>query len=804
MESGESLQGDISLLPMNLECLAEHDQLKAKHGRMCDRVVAMGTDIENFQSAFAAVLDKLQALKDDVVPVDCEPKAAPSNHVVRTVVPQSEEFHAVGSTPLFVKRPAASAARISVTGASSTSASSQFHGIVRCDTYNDIGTSSIESSAVSSSNSLHAPEDQVEEMSRYPSHSGWDERRSAFDLPKLDLLGCPCPVFLKQRWDKTCIERNGVQGSASAASTGSTTSRAAVRKGVVKSGDRAKHEKLYKLEGLWVGLEILSNSTEDKDEEEQDARIARRYSNWSATVEHLLGNPNDAVGYLTKKMDRYVIQPHSKGCILWNFAGMCLLFYDIIVIPLSVAWDLEMTDGTFAMFILAIVYWSLDILRTFFTSVYLHGELCQSKLQIATQYIRTWLIIDVCIVCIDYTMLIAPSHEDLQIIRSARVLRMLRLMRLVRLLKMGEHSNKIEEALGMAGISGMIIVVALIKTFMGIFIAAHVISCFWYFLGRYNLDQGNGSWLLDTKVARGGAVGEQYLHSLHWVLGQFTPAPSKIDAGCATERAFNILVIIFSLLVMGSSVSKVTSTIQQLNAMNSEKHRKRQHLQQYLTSNSISVELSSRIMCFASHSLQNQGKVALDKTLISEALQKELTQFERGSGLCVHPMLKELSETFEHVFCDICAVTTNCVYGKSEVVFAVGDWAEGLVVTESGEYRLKNEQSTTPEGSLFVDPVWFAEISMFCKMIHSATLTAQAFGAIFKLAGGDLAQCAKKSPRCCLMICEYARALLGFHCDSIDKACGTDEVDPKKIQRDSGRIVPDCLPGHKPSEDSSC
>jgi hypothetical protein len=202
---------------------------------------------------------------------------------------------------------------------------------------------------------------------------------------------------------------------------------------------------------------------------------------------------------------------------------------------------------------------------------------------------------------------------------------------------------------GAWGITNITLIFSLVKAILTIMISAHVLCCLWYSLGASRIEAGEHSWLDSENMVNAG-LGEQYAYAFHWVLGQFTPAPSRTVPGNFLERLFNIFTIIFSLLVMGNAVSRVTQTMQQLNAMNAENSKKRLHIRQYMSANSIPLELSSRIMRFVDFALSNQRKANLDTTLLSDALQKELTMVQRSGHLISHPLLEQLSESFRGVF----------------------------------------------------------------------------------------------------------------------------------------------------------
>lgn len=744
-------------------------QLNHSNGKICQRVKAMSTDINRFQVAFAALLDHLQSLQDEC--------GIEGKHQKVAQAPSQASIHfepSVSTTGCTTSlRNSSQGATSDTTAVNSTDQSNAAISALSC-----CPEESCPSPEESSTEDDRMYKDMNASMTSSQDACAWKS------LPDLMV----CPSYLQKRWSGTWARPP--------ISSGSSVTLMRSTKSVF-----GKRDKNYKLDGLWIGLEILSTSMKEDEEAKEEEATAAEID--LQTQRSFLGRKGSlswngmkggAINLMPKGFveSGFVLQPHSRASLIWGMAGMFLLFCDVITIPLMIGWDLDMEGPTLGMFFVAVLYWTLDILRNFFTGFFSQGEVVLSKSRIAAHYLRTWFIPDVIIVSVDFFQMASMGQDtgsEVKAVRTARSLRMLRLLRLVRVLKMTAQGVKLEATVGLAGVSGMILVVALVKTFSVIFVSAHVISCVWFYLGRLNFEAGNGSWL-DIGKLQGKAVGDQYLHALHWVLCQFTPAPIDFGPGCSTERAFNILVIGFSLLVMGSSIQKVTQTIKEINTMNSEKQRKRLEIRQYMFENDIPITLSSRIMCFANHSLQNQCRVALDSALISEALQKELTMFQRATGLCVHPLLKLLSDVFEHVFCDICGATTHALYGKDELVFEAGSVGEGLVVTMSGEYRLQFDTSASAlEPISFKEPAWFAEIGVFCRMLHCSTLLAESFGGIFKLAGADLAQCAKKSPRCGLLICEYARALLHNYMRSCDVFSMGPDLIPQEVSVDATKAT---------------
>merc|ERR1712019_197102 len=81
-------------------------------------------------------------------------------------------------------------------------------------------------------------------------------------------------------------------------------------------------------------------------------------------------------------------------------------------------------------------FWTLDIVLSFLTGVYIDGRLSMHPDTIAWAYMKCWFPIDFILVALDWMLLAMLSHSSkLRGVRLARLLRLLRLLRFLRLLK---------------------------------------------------------------------------------------------------------------------------------------------------------------------------------------------------------------------------------------------------------------------------------------------------------------------------------------------------------------------------------
>ncbi|CAE7657923.1 Cnga3, partial [Symbiodinium pilosum] len=83
---------------------------------------------------------------------------------------------------------------------------------------------------------------------------------------------------------------------------------------------------------------------------------------------------------------------------------------------------------------------------------------------------------------------------------------------------------------------------------------------------------------------------------------------------------YNVFVILFSLLVVASCISRVSATIQQVIKLNSEAGDRKRQVAMYLKINKISSHLCIRVLRFVDHSLRKHKAAPLDSQLLSQTL----------------------------------------------------------------------------------------------------------------------------------------------------------------------------------------
>ncbi|CAJ1379205.1 unnamed protein product [Effrenium voratum] len=454
---------------------------------------------------------------------------------------------------------------------------------------------------------------------------------------------------------------------------------------------------------------------------------------------------------------RALVDPHSTPRLVWSFFALLCVLFDAISIPVMVSWEISSSDLSAIMLPMSL-YWTVDICGSTQTGFYENGVLVTSSRRALMHYLKTWFLFDICVVGFDWVMLVLEGTSSVG--SSARVIRAFRVVRIVRLLRLAKLQNLVqvvEDALGYGYTQAMQLFLAVLKALLVILFSVHVLGCFWYMVGKASIESGlQDSWLLQYEF-EGQQAGVQYLACIHWILGQFTPAPMNIHATNTSERGYNVFVILFSLLVVGSCVSRVSATIQQVIKLNSEVSDKKRSVAMYLKINKISLHLCIRVLRFVDHSLKKHKKAPLDQSLLSHTLINELHMDRRGPILRMHSMYNFMETVSQKAFTQLCGLLELTVFEDREVIFARFSQGRGMHIAGPGHY--KEEVADELTDVIQTEFTFFAEIALYINMQHTCTLQSVQFNDIFLLKPSALAAAIQEYPECCGFVYQYARNL---------------------------------------------
>lgn len=398
------------------------------------------------------------------------------------------------------------------------------------------------------------------------------------------------------------------------------------------------------------------------------------------------------------------IHPHSVPRLIWDLAGMLLLCYDFVWLPLQA---FEMPDFTITLVFnwITRVYWTLDIVASFMTGHYQHGKLEMRFHKIAVYYARRWLLLDCLIVASEWALVLAENGSSnysyrtqglLRGVRAARFIRLLRLMKLQRISYVVEarvNSNYMISCLG------------ILRLLAALIILIHLFACAWYWVGQ----SSDSGWVYATGMNQKDTI-FAYVSCFQWSLHQFHPNTEKqMSAGTLPERFFMSVCALMGLAISSAFVSCITNTMVQLQYLQGERTKQLRAVREYVSEHSINLELALRAKKYVKARLgdalkRNDEKMLLE--LLPNSLLSDLHDEARRPILVVHKFFKELHTNFPRTVHRLCheAVAELDVH-RADVVFQLGDICKRFFFLERGKLRYYTREDTecgSPEGTTTV------------------------------------------------------------------------------------------------------
>jgi len=474
-----------------------------------------------------------------------------------------------------------------------------------------------------------------------------------------------------------------------------------------------------------------------------------------------------------------VLSPHSRPRIAWDAVGAGLIVLDALILPLSLAWDFDVSpvrrDDLFLQLyaIMHLVFWPLDVFANFNTGFYQKGVLNLNRSNIAKNYLQTWALFDIAVVAVDWVSWLATTATQgntdvgyLRTLRTARYLRAFRSIRVLRIVKKGRINVMLENYVIAMGRQWLILAFNVMKMLAWIGLTAHLLACAWFGVGMLYVATGK-SWIdLASVTDSSGPV--QYIHALAWIVQPPSPPElSVLDPNSFTERLVSIFLVVVTVLVIGSSLSMMTGTLQEIRTINNERSRKRRELRTYLHAQTAPTELIMRIMSFTDYKLERHSPVSFDPDLISPLLKAELAMFQKGHLMNGHPLFSLIRSVFPKVFADICCILEKQLFYEGESVFVVGLLAKGMYITSHGSFCVRGESGREETERFTGEYHFFAEAALFADaVVHDCSLDIETFAEVYFVSGRSMASILMNSPVCAALCVEYAREFVSVYSTS--------------------------------------
>lgn len=499
------------------------------------------------------------------------------------------------------------------------------------------------------------------------------------------------------------------------------------------------------------------------------------------------------------------LHPVGVTRLIWNALSLGFIFYDLLILPLQAFHIEEQSFVQICDWIVAI-FWTVDVFVTLRTGYFVGARLEMRHRQIAIHYARTWLSCDVLVIVVEWVSLLAQRLGSASILRSSRTLRSLRFLRLARVTKLRHFFQGMFDILNS---NVHILVFTLMGLSVVLLLACHFVTCIWYALGS---DSSDG-WVTYEPLMDKSDIFFWYIASARWVIAQLNGRTDIDEKRNLRERFFTCVVgVMFAFICRAMFVSFITKTMLDLSEIFSEKARLQRLVNQYLASNQLPQDLSSRVKrCLHEyHDIRHEAKKE-EKVLavLPRGVQSDVLYEIRAPVVTRHFFYNSLHFESPSAMRSICRAVVQTVSArKGEILFRQGDactrmlftdklianysqcfddaavpWSESAVLpspasglSSSISISSKSTKRSSWSGSecsslqayaadQLVKQVsqdsWICEAALWTEWVNRGSFTTLTHGFLYGIQPADLAQALLKHSNLFVMANMYAQCVVG-------------------------------------------
>eukprot|EP00931_Biecheleriopsis_adriatica_P108671 TRINITY_DN83007_c0_g1_i1.p1 TRINITY_DN83007_c0_g1~~TRINITY_DN83007_c0_g1_i1.p1 ORF type:complete len:736 (-),score=142.10 TRINITY_DN83007_c0_g1_i1:15-2222(-) len=401
-----------------------------------------------------------------------------------------------------------------------------------------------------------------------------------------------------------------------------------------------------------------------------------------------------------EKPARFILTPNDSKRVCWDIAGMVLLCYDMLSIPLS-AFEPDDVPFTIVMDWITQLFWTGDMVMSCLTGFISEGEIVMSPRLIFINYLKTWFVLDLIVNGPDwFATFVAMGAGDQnsgtdnttdvgRLLRSLRVVRTVRLLRLVKLKRiLAMIKDRITS-------EAVFILLNILKLIVMLLLVNHFIAAMWYAVGGLG-ERGKGNNWRDTydMTKEQADLGYRYATSLHWSLTQFTPASVEVQPQNIYERSFAIMVLVAGLVLFSSFISSITGSMSQLRNMEADKSKQFWLLRRYLKQQEVPFKIAFRVLRYIEYvNSSEQGHQVPESRItilnsLTEQLRNELryvTQYSIMIDIAVFRQIYYLNEVILHTL--VGNALSKKMFADEDPIFSEGEVSRYMYVIKKGSLR---------------------------------------------------------------------------------------------------------------------
>jgi len=474
-------------------------------------------------------------------------------------------------------------------------------------------------------------------------------------------------------------------------------------------------------------------------------------------------------------MRRIVVDPNSAAYTAYNMFYLLVLVHDVLHIPFTLAWDLQMVGLAACSAWISCLFWTLDVGVSCITG-YSHAGRLEMRLPVVVwRYAKTWLVPDVALNICDWLGLITASTDEdsLGSVRLVRFMKLGKLLRLIGLLRMIRAVRVVDDFIENRFTGAGRLLLQCFAFACSLLLISHLIGCAWYTIGRTAPSDTGMRWIDLTMDWNGQEVNllqqellQQYFCAVHWSMAQIVGGNMNIIAYNSCERVYNMLCMASGLIFGCSIVSMLSTSLVQYQVSKNDQIQKIRQLRRFLMENDISRGTATLVQQQASVRLSTQSKLREEDVhalqLLSASLRSTLRHERFIKHLSRHTLFRlwnNLDSSMVHELC--MEAMGSATFTAQDHIFEPGVKCNKAYCLVEGQATYVQEPATAPVIATRTKSVgvgqWICEAALWSHWVHVGRATACAYSQVLSISTDAMLEVLQKRGPVTEVTAEYGR-----------------------------------------------